>query len=741
MRRRLRGRLRARLRVRRRLRGRLRVRRRLRLRLRLRVRRRLRGRLRLRLRRVRIQHRSPRLRHQNVHRARRGIKLNTRHGPHAIQVSRHAVSLRHPPHELIQRRVHATVIRRGNHTNAAGQGLTCVSVHNIVWNPLGDNPVLNRQNVLVQTLHLSKERLIRRSRRRRVRNSLQADSATAHLHAADLTASLNGNARILVSLLQQGANTRARIHVLILQRATTIRQRHLGRASQTLVISRQRLGAHQATLNGLHLIGSQKLRRKTLHVNIARIRQLIRHHVTEILAPVNRFQLQRRNLLRGTVAHRQAHSISNRRNRHQRGITQRTTRSLTLLQELSRRSRVQRRLINTRRKIRITKHKLTHTSTLSGILNEIKRRELIGRHTLVTHKRRIICALARVHRRSDRLQRVTNRRHLRMHNVLANSSTVHALTEHQHSAIRSRATKQERDTLSERILLTRKLVRQQLNGLISHAATLTRHRRLIRPRTIRTRRALRLSIRRSHITGSSSSTHATTHARNSRSSRQKRETSTRTLALRNTQGTLLYCRKHVTKQISRQRYHHNIAELKTKRAARKDAAAETHTRPHMRYTTINTRKHTNHHRERSPTMNTNINKIAEAASLLASRAANLAVMTALTDAWNSLTDQQKADFTSNIGNYDQVAVAISIEGDSARLVTDEWHETIHTTNGSAADTYERAVETALSNIDDGADPEEGTSYRPLYYTQGDLDTARNMYQVAADHMAQLLAAN
>lgn len=150
-------------------------------------------------------------------------------------------------------------------------------------------------------------------------------------------------------------------------------------------------------------------------------------------------------------------------------------------------------------------------------------------------------------------------------------------------------------------------------------------------------------------------------------------------------------------------------------------------------------------------MNTNINKIAEAASLLGSRAANLAVMTALTYAWNSLTEEQKRDFTENVGDYDQVAVAISIEGDSARLVDDEWHETIHTTNGSAADTYERAVETALSSIDggaqylgetwDGADPEKGVSYRPLYYTQGDLDTARNMYQIAADHMAQLLAAN
>lgn len=148
-------------------------------------------------------------------------------------------------------------------------------------------------------------------------------------------------------------------------------------------------------------------------------------------------------------------------------------------------------------------------------------------------------------------------------------------------------------------------------------------------------------------------------------------------------------------------------------------------------------------------MNTNINKIADAASLLASRAANLAVMQALTDAWNSLTDEQQDNITTNVGNYDQVAVAIAIEGDSARLVDDEWHEEIGADN-QAADVYVRAVETALRSIDggaqylgetwDGADPEEGTSYRPLYYTKGDLDTARNMYQIALDHMAETLAA-
>lgn len=149
-------------------------------------------------------------------------------------------------------------------------------------------------------------------------------------------------------------------------------------------------------------------------------------------------------------------------------------------------------------------------------------------------------------------------------------------------------------------------------------------------------------------------------------------------------------------------------------------------------------------------MNTNINKIAEASVLLTSRAANLAVMQALTDSWNALTDQQRADFTSNVGDYNTVTVAISIEGDSARLVDDDWHEEIGADN-QAADTYVRAVETSLSSIDggaqylgetwDGADPEEGVSYRPLYYSQGDFDTARNMYQVAAQHMAQLLASN
>lgn len=170
----------------------------------------------------------------------------------------------------------------------------------------------------------------------------------------------------------------------------------------------------------------------------------------------------------------------------------------------------------------------------------------------------------------------------------------------------------------------------------------------------------------------------------------------------------------------------------------------------MCYTKTNTRKHANHKGEGNPTMNnTKTNKIAEAASILASRAANLAVMQALTDAWNSLTNEQRDNITANVGNYDQVTVAISIEGDSARLVDDEWHRGIGADN-QAADVYVRAVETSLSNINsgaqylgetwDGADPEEGVSYRPLYYTEGDLDTARNAYMVACEHMNSILAA-
>lgn len=152
-------------------------------------------------------------------------------------------------------------------------------------------------------------------------------------------------------------------------------------------------------------------------------------------------------------------------------------------------------------------------------------------------------------------------------------------------------------------------------------------------------------------------------------------------------------------------------------------------------------------------MNTNtvtINKIAAAADLLTARAANYAVMTALTDAWNALTDERRDDFTENVGDRDYVTVAIALGGTSARLVDDEWHRAIGADNASAQE-YVRGLETLLNDIDtdalyraelwDGADPEGEESFRPLYYTKGDLDTARNMYMVAADHMAQLLAAN
>ena len=70
-------------------------------------------------------------------------------------------------------------------------------------------------------------------------------------------------------------------------------------------------------------------------------------------------------------------------------------------------------------------------------------------------------------------------------------------------------------------------------------------------------------------------------------------------------------------------------------------------------------------------MNTNINKIAEAADNLTARAANLAAIQAPTDAWNTLTDQQKADFTENVSHNDTVAAAITLGGNSARPVDDE----------------------------------------------------------------------
>lgn len=140
---------------------------------------------------------------------------------------------------------------------------------------------------------------------------------------------------------------------------------------------------------------------------------------------------------------------------------------------------------------------------------------------------------------------------------------------------------------------------------------------------------------------------------------------------------------------------------------------------------------------------TKINEIAEAADLLTARAANLTVM-------NALTDQQKTDFTENVGHNDTVADAIALGGNSARLVDDEWRRAIGGGNPAASE-YMRGLETLLNDINtdapyraelwDGADPEGEESFRPIYYTDGDTRQARNMYQIAAQHMAQLLSAN
>lgn len=150
-------------------------------------------------------------------------------------------------------------------------------------------------------------------------------------------------------------------------------------------------------------------------------------------------------------------------------------------------------------------------------------------------------------------------------------------------------------------------------------------------------------------------------------------------------------------------------------------------------------------------MNTNTNKIAEAAARLTARAASLAVTQAITDAWNALTDEQRDDFTANVGDINTVAVAISLSGNSARLASDDWHEKIGDDNDAALE-YMSGLETLLADIDsdalllgemwEGADPEESEeSYRFLYYTRSQLDSARESYQDALDAMTALLASN
>ena len=97
-----------------------------------------------------------------------------------------------------------------------------------------------------------------------------------------------------------------------------------------------------------------------------------------------------------------------------------------------------------------------------------------------------------------------------------------------------------------------------------------------------------------------------------------------------------------------------------------------------------------------------------------------------------------------------MAVAIAPGGNSARLVDDEWRRANGGGNPAASE-YARGLGTLLNDTDggalyraelwDGADPEESVSYRPLYYSQGGISQAHNMYQIAAQHMALLLSAN
>ena len=97
-----------------------------------------------------------------------------------------------------------------------------------------------------------------------------------------------------------------------------------------------------------------------------------------------------------------------------------------------------------------------------------------------------------------------------------------------------------------------------------------------------------------------------------------------------------------------------------------------------------------------------------------------------------------------------MAVAISLGGASARLVTDEWHEENGEDNDAARE-YLNSLETLLGDTDsdaqymgelwDGADPEGEESFRPIYYAEGDIRAAHNMRQAAAHHVAQPLAAS
>lgn len=145
------------------------------------------------------------------------------------------------------------------------------------------------------------------------------------------------------------------------------------------------------------------------------------------------------------------------------------------------------------------------------------------------------------------------------------------------------------------------------------------------------------------------------------------------------------------------------------------------------------------------TINT-INTTTRAAHHVTITAGNLAIMAALTSAWNTLTPGEQQQFNKEIGNTDNITVTFTLAGENPRL-TDTNNHTHTSSSHPLAHKYLHALTGYLARINThtiyeyetwrGADEQTNKATHALHHTRQQLARAHHQYQQAKTALAQL----
>lgn len=148
------------------------------------------------------------------------------------------------------------------------------------------------------------------------------------------------------------------------------------------------------------------------------------------------------------------------------------------------------------------------------------------------------------------------------------------------------------------------------------------------------------------------------------------------------------------------------------------------------------------------TINT-INAVTRAARQATITAGNLAIMAALTSAWNTLTPSEQQQFTKEIGNTNDVTVTFTFAGENPRLIDSTSHAHTIDNNHPLAHKYLHALSGYLTRINThtiyeyemwaGADEEKDETRHNLHHTRQQLEHAHHQYQRAKTTLTHALA--